>query len=133
MYTNRRDTQFLQRAERYPVKIILTGETFGSGQKFTVNSANISESGMLVEVADQHVPWNVGTILEITIDLSVNDLFADDMPKIKHNAKVVRQEKMETGNTTFGLQLIDLEIKERAQWVKIIRQIEQNHSKMLDK
>ena len=108
---------WISRAQRYRVKVEVTGSTFGSMQPHHVFSVNISETGLLLNTSDPDIPWNLHTILELVVDLS--DLLSPKIIKLNMDAKVVRIEKNEEF-PGMGIQIISMGKQEKAQWLRAL-------------
>ena len=94
--------------------------TFGSVGSFTMNSQNLSKSGLLLrEHNGQPVPFSLNTIIEMTIDPE-SEWLEKSMPCV---GKVVRRDDAGFGQS-YGVKLVEMDETSLANWINLVDELE---------
>ena len=98
-------------------------KTFGAGRSYHVQTANISRSGVLLVTQNkQKLPFNIGTLVEITVRPSQ----FYDIQEIKGTGKVVRHTGLEfdAKKQYIGSTFTDLDALSTQRWSDLLTKIE---------
>ena len=108
--------------------LLVMSRTLGAPVEYELRSANISKSGILMEnKSGKRVPFNVNTLLEMTIDPEGHWL----QRPIQCVGKVVRLASAESGTTQYGVKIVQIDGSENTVWEDCFQLLEKNASHLL--
>jgi hypothetical protein len=124
-----RPSKLRVRAPRVPIDLKVNSKTIGTNASYQFYTEDISRSGLLL-VWDRgtFMPFNVNTLLEMTIDPGGNYLGKP----LTCLGKVVRREidkgDVETtpGSTRLGVQIVQIDKSDLNAWEGCLAQLERN-------
>ena len=127
MTSNWRGSKTRATARRVSLNLIVESKTLGSKVPYSLNTVNISKTGLLLGKEEgTRVPFIVNTLLELTIDPDCAFL----TEPVTCMAKVVRLETIdELGkmvNGKFGVQIIQLENDDAVAWESCLSNLEKS-------
>lgn len=118
----------------------VTSRTLGVPVDYELVSANISKSGILMEYphgqgsqgeqgrsGNQRIPFNVNTLLELTIDPGQQWL----QQPVQCVGKVVRLAHAASGAMQYGVKIVQIEGSENEVWESCFRHLEEYASHLL--
>ena len=112
----------------------VTSRTLGVPVDYELVSANISKSGILMEYAsgqgqpvNQRIPFNVNTLVELTIDPGQQWL----QRPVQCVGKVVRLAHAASGAIQYGVKIVQIEGGENEVWESCFRHLEEYASHLL--
>ena len=115
----------------------VTSRTLGVPVEYELVSANISKSGILMEYplgqgsqggqGNQRIPFNVNTLLELTIDPGQQWL----QQPVQCVGKVVRLAHAASGAIQYGVKIVQIEGGENEVWESCFRHLEEYASHLL--
>jgi hypothetical protein len=118
----------------------VTSRTLGVPVEYELVSANISKSGILMEYptgqnvqggergkGNQRIPFNVNTLLELTIDPGQQWL----QRPVQCVGKVVRLAHSASGAIQYGVKIVQIEGGENEVWESCFRHLEEYASHLL--
>lgn len=99
----------------------VTCRTMGSALGYELDTENISSSGLLlVHEGRGIIPFNIGTLVELKVDVSSQDGFHEPIQAL---AKVVRTKPEETKKKGFGLQIVQIDPVNKGLWESLLVQL----------
>jgi hypothetical protein len=108
--------------------LFVMSRTLGAPVEYELRSANISKSGILLENSrGKRAPFNVNTLLEMTIDPEANWL----QRPIQCVGKVVRLANSEAGSTQYGVKIVQIDGVESTVWEECFKELAKNASHLL--
>ena len=107
------------RAKRIATPMLhVESRTLGSPMTYNLAMQNASRTGLLLEVGGhQNVPFQVNTIVELTLDPG-KDVLASPVVCL---AKIVRILRQRDSENRFGVHILQMESKDALNWEKVIK------------
>lgn len=114
-------------AKRIDVRraVIVESRTIGAPMVFSLPTQNLSRTGLLLVGMDGYkVPYQVNTILEMSIDTTRSFL---DQP-VPCLGKIVRIQEQNEKKAFFGVQIVHMEPKDQSLWEKAVASLEKSET-----
>jgi len=120
-----RPSKLRVRAPRVPIDLEVSSKTIGTDANYSFYTEDVSRSGLLlVWEKDAKMPFNVNTLLEMTIDPGSSCL---EKP-VSCLGKVVRRESTEPDGkghgTRLGIQIVQMDNSDLSNWEQCVSQLE---------
>lgn len=110
------------RAKRLETGAALMAETrtIGAPLAFKLSLDNISRTGFLLDSGTIRIPYQINTLLEMTVDPSASKL---DRP-IHLLGRIVRTTQLENSSKKFGVHIIQIDSNDFDSWEKYVEHLE---------
>ena len=107
-----------------PIKV--DSRTLGTSINYHLSTADLSRTGMKLTMGNyKQVPFGINTLLEMTIDPSA-EIFAAPVHCL---GKIVRKEKGGNKTDEYGVQIVQLDGQDAADWDVCISALERKSNK----
>lgn len=110
------------RAPRISIDLTVASKTIGTDANYSLSTLDISRSGLLLEWdRNVKVPFNVNTIIEMTIDPDSNWLGGP----VSCLGKIVRRENVDNStHAKFGVQIVQIDNSDLSVWENCVTELE---------